>query len=129
MKLRNAKYEVMRLVLGKRIKELRKEQGLTQQELGEKIHVTKVSICCYENGTRNPSLQTLQDLADYFGVELTYFLGVDTYVVADDREGYKFSMCNEEIEFIKSFRRNDRLYKQLIDNPKRLIQLINKNVK
>lgn len=85
MMLRNANYEVMCLILGKRIKELRKEKGLTQQELGDKINVTKVSICCYENGTRNPTLQTLQDLAEFFGVDLTYFLGVDTYAVAEDR--------------------------------------------
>lgn len=127
--LRNANYEVMCLILVKRIKELRKEKGLTQQELGDKINVTKVSICCYENGTRNPTLQTLQDLAEFFGVDLTYFLGVDIYAVAEDREDYKFSMCNEEIDFIVAIRKNERLYQQLIENPNRLLQLINKNVK
>ncbi len=44
------------MLLGKRIKSLRKEKGLTQQELGDLINVTKVSICCYENETRVPTL-------------------------------------------------------------------------
>ena len=97
------------MILGKRIKELRRERGLTQQQLGDQINVTKVSICCYENGTRNPTLQTFAN--------------------AEDREDYKFAMCNEEIEFIVALRRNESLYAQLIDNPKRLIQLINQKVK
>lgn len=117
------------MILGKRIKELRRERGLTQQQLGDQINVTKVSICCYENGTRNPTLQTLTDLAEFFGVDLAYFLGMDTFAIAEDREDYKFAMCNEEIEFIVALRRNESLYAQLIDNTKRLIQLINQKVK
>ena len=109
------------MILGKRIKELRRERGLTQQQLGDQINVT--------NGTRNPTLQTLTDLAEFFGVDLAYFLGMDTFAIAEDREDYKFAMCNEEIEFIVALRRNESLYAQLIDNPKRLIQLINQKVK
>ena len=44
------------MLLSKRLKELRMESGLTQRELGERVNVTKVSICCYENGTRVPTL-------------------------------------------------------------------------
>lgn len=121
--------EVIRLVLGKRIKALRKEKGLTQQQLEEKINVTKVSICCYENGTRTPTLQTLTDLAEFFGVNLNYFLGMDVYAVAKDEDPYQMSLCNEEVEFVMAIRKNDRLYAKLIENPKRLIQLINKKIK
>lgn len=47
------------MLIGKRIKSLRKGRGLTQEELGKIINVTKVSICCYENETRIPTLETL----------------------------------------------------------------------
>ena len=47
------------MLLSKRLKELRINSGLTQRELGERVNVTKVSICCYENGTRTPTLDTL----------------------------------------------------------------------
>lgn len=116
-------------MLGQRIKVLRKERGLTQQQLGDMINVTKGSICCYENGTRTPTLQTLIDLARVFGVDLNYFLGIDTYVVSDDSTPYQIPMSNEEVEFIMEIRRNDRLYAKLIENPKRLIQLINTEIK
>lgn len=116
-------------MLGQRIKALRKERGLTQQQLGKLINVTKVSICCYENGTRNPTLQTLIDLGRVFGVDLNYFLGIDTYAVSEDRTPYQIPMSNEEVEFIMEIRRNNRLYKRLIENPKRLIQLMNNEIK
>ena len=44
------------MLVGQRIKELRIEKGISQQELGDLIGVTKVSICGYENGTIIPSL-------------------------------------------------------------------------
>ena len=54
------------MLLGNRIKELRKKLNLTQEELGKLINVTKVSICCYEKGTRTPTLETLKVLAEVF---------------------------------------------------------------
>lgn len=58
-----------------RLRELRKEKKLTQEELGSKINVTKVSVSGYENGNRNPDTETLQKLADYFNVSTDYLLG------------------------------------------------------
>ena len=52
------------MLIGKRIKDMRLEKGMSQQELGDMIGVTKVSICGYENGTRTPSLETFCILAD-----------------------------------------------------------------
>lgn len=58
-----------------RLKSLRKERKLTQEALGEKINVTKVSISGYENGNRTPDTETLQKLADFFDVSTDYLLG------------------------------------------------------
>ena len=68
-------------VFGRRLKELRKQANLTQQELGKLVGVTKVSICCYENGTRTPTLDTLIDLADSLNISLNYLLGIDALAV------------------------------------------------
>ena len=61
------------LLFGKRLKELRLAAGLTQQQLGDMINVTKVSICCYEKGTSTPTLDTLIDLANTFHVDYSDF--------------------------------------------------------
>jgi len=58
-----------------RIKKLRLERKLTQEQLGKMINVTKVSISGYENGNRSPDMETLQRIADYFDVKLDYLTG------------------------------------------------------
>ncbi len=115
-------------MLGKRIKELRKQHGLTQEAFGKIINVTKVSVCCYENGTRTPTLDTLHKLSDYFGKDINYFLGNDEYVVADSDVKYGRSMAHEEIEFIEEIRKYSKLHSKIIDDPKRIAQLISKKI-
>ncbi|AST97926.1 helix-turn-helix domain-containing protein [Shouchella clausii] len=62
-------------IVPERLKALRKERQLTQEQLGELINVTKVSISGYENGNRTPDTDTLRRLADVFGVSTDYLLG------------------------------------------------------
>ena len=118
-------------LIGKRIKELRKSNNLTQQELGKLLNVTKVSVCCYENGSRTPSLDTLIDLSNIFHTSLDYCVGNDTFIVSDDDEKYGMMMSKEEIEIIKELRQatNSELYKKLLNDPKRTIELINKKLR
>ncbi|MFJ7761904.1 helix-turn-helix domain-containing protein [Bacillus toyonensis] len=58
-----------------RLKQIRLEHKLTQEQLGEKINVTKVSVSGYENRNRTPDTETLQKLADYFDISVDYLLG------------------------------------------------------
>ena len=117
------------MLLGKRIKSLRKEKGLTQEELGKIINVTKVSICCYENGTRTPTLDTLIDLANSLGVDLAYLLGVDTFTVAEDDPKCFINLAKDEIELIRELRMHIKLYEKLITDPKRTIEYIEKKIR
>ena len=58
-----------------RLKTLRKENNLTQSELGSKFHLNKSSISKYENGTQMPESDMLEKIADYFNVSIDYLLG------------------------------------------------------
>lgn len=116
-------------VLGKRLKELRISKNMTQQQIGDLTNVTKVSICCYEKGTRVPSLETLLDLADIFKVDVDYLVGNDLHVIAENDESYGLNISKEELIVIRELRKNLNLYNNLIDNPKRTIELINKKLK
>ena len=63
---------------GDRIKKLRKEKGLTQQELGELLGVQKSAIAKYENGrVSNLKKETIAKLADIFHVSPNYLLGIE----------------------------------------------------
>lgn len=118
-------------LIGQRIKELRKSNKLTQQELGKLLNVTKVSVCCYENGTRTPALDTLIDLSKVFHVSLDYLVGNDEFVISDNMEEYGIKMAKEEIAIIEEIRKvtNNNLYQKLITDPKRTIDLINKKLR
>lgn len=61
--------------LGQRIRELRKEKKMTQEELGRILGVSKVSISGYENDTRQPDNEALVKLSKYFNVTVDYLLG------------------------------------------------------
>lgn len=58
-----------------RLKELRQEKKLTQQELANEIGVTKRTYIYWEKGERQIKPEKAQQLADYFGVSVGYLLG------------------------------------------------------
>lgn len=58
-----------------RIKMLRLEHGLSQEELGELIGVKRFSIYSYEKGRACPEMKGLIGLADYFKVSIDYLVG------------------------------------------------------
>ena len=62
-----------------RLKELRTEAKLTQQDLADTIKVSKSTISMYENGKRLPEYETLEAIADYFNVDMDYLTGKSDY--------------------------------------------------
>lgn len=59
----------------KRLKQLREETGLTQEELAKKLNISRGTYAHYETGKREPNFETLQSLASYFEVSVDYLLG------------------------------------------------------
>lgn len=58
-----------------RIRELRKQKGVSQDELAKYLGITRQSISYYENGDRNPSKKIWKSLASFFNVSITYIQG------------------------------------------------------
>ena len=56
-------------VVGKNIKKLRISQGMTQEELAEKMFVTRQTISNWENGKSQPDLETLSIMSNLFAVD------------------------------------------------------------
>lgn len=57
------------------LKELRKRDDLTQEQLAKNCGISKSAISMYENGNRTPDFETLEVFADYFNVNLSYLIG------------------------------------------------------
>lgn len=65
------------MTMGERIKTLRIQQGLTQEELGRKVGVQKSAIYKYETGlVVNLKRSTIEKLAQVLGVKPTYLMGM-----------------------------------------------------
>lgn len=57
-----------------RIKNLREELNMTQQELADKLEGAKSTIAMYEKGDRKPSLEVLVKLSEIFNCSIDYIL-------------------------------------------------------
>ncbi len=58
-----------------RLKELRKERGISQVKLALDLHMNQNSVSRYETMEREADYETLVKFADYFDVSLDYLLG------------------------------------------------------
>ena len=61
--------------LYKNLARLRKEAGLSQQDLAERLDVSRQSISKWELGTALPSMENLIGLSRLYGVSLDYLVG------------------------------------------------------
>ena len=57
------------------LKRLRLEKGLTQGDLAKYSGLKQSSIAMYETGKRNPKIDVLERLADFFNVDIDYLIG------------------------------------------------------
>ena len=79
--------------LGQQLKAHRKELGISQDELAEKIFVSRQSISNWENNKSNPDIHTLLLLAETFGVSLDELIKGDVEemiedIIAQERAGF-----------------------------------------
>jgi len=65
--------------LGQKLKELRNSRNLTAREVAEAVGLTRNAIINYESDTREPSLQILKKLCDFFDVSADYLIGRNDY--------------------------------------------------
>lgn len=56
---------------------LRKRSNLSQQDLADKLKLTRSAISMYETGKREPDFETLEAFADFFNVDMNTLTGFD----------------------------------------------------
>ena len=65
--------------IGKRIKELRLEKGLSQQKFGERLSVSQDTVSLWEKGKSVPTTEFLIAIATNFEISIDYILGLKDY--------------------------------------------------
>lgn len=73
-RLKNLIRDVTKL-LGERLTKLRKQKKLTQESLSKKLNIPRTTYSGYESDRREPDIDTLRKLANFFDVSLDYLTG------------------------------------------------------
>lgn len=63
------------MLLGERLVKLRKEKKLTQQQVADKVLISRATYAQYEINRRVPEYLTLEKLADFFGETIDFLVG------------------------------------------------------
>ena len=58
-----------------RLKEIRKKKGISQLKLAMDLHMNQNTVSRYETGEREPGINELIKIADYFNVSVDYLIG------------------------------------------------------
>lgn len=71
-------------IFAERLKELRSDADLSQEKLAEKLGYTQGNVSGWENGTVEPKLTALQQIALFFHVSSDYLLGISSDIGMTD---------------------------------------------
>lgn len=89
--------------IGAFVKELRKEKGLTQEQLAEQFNVSRRTVSRWETGSNLPELDILTEMADYYEVELRELLNGERKSESMDRE------LKETVQKVAEYSNEDKL--------------------
>ena len=81
-----------------KLQELRKSKGLTQEELAEKLFVSRTAISKWESGRGYPSIDSLKEISRYFSVTIDELICPEEILSAAEEE--KQALAGRTISFI-----------------------------
>jgi transcriptional regulator with XRE-family HTH domain len=79
-----------------KLQELRKNRGLTQEELAEALYVSRTAISKWESGRGFPSIDSLKEISNYFSISIDDLLSTEKILSIAKRENQTNlqNMCN-----------------------------------
>lgn len=89
------------MMYGEKLRELRKLEGWTQEEVAKKLKVSKQTYSHYENENRRPSLDMVRELANVYQVNIDAIFAEETENPLPLGNGKEFTDNSELLEGIK----------------------------
>ena len=117
------------MIDGSRIKNERLKRGMSQQQLGDLLDVTKVSICGYENGTRTPTMETFLKMVEILEVEPDYLLGRDVNIICEEDEKYVRKVSKIDLDIIDEIKKHPKLYAKLAQSLNRTVDFMERKLR
>lgn len=92
-------------MFSEKLKTLRKQRGITQEQLAKYLNVGTSTIGMYESNVRKPRYEVLKQIADYFKVTVDYLIDDDDnlYVIDDALIHSIKKLSPEQLEEVKKF--------------------------
>lgn len=88
----------MEITIKEKLKELRKKNDITQEQLANHLGISQQSICKWERGEGYPDITLLPAIALYFGITLDELMGIDEARINSAIEAY----INESLAFLNA---------------------------
>lgn len=105
-------------VIGERIKKLREEKGFTQKQFSEAVAINISTLASYERDTREPGIDLILKVANYFNVTTDYLTGASDYRNPSLQQiGEKTHLAEESIEILSSLDVDKKLLNCFFVNP------------
>ena len=79
-------------MIGEKIKFLRRELNLTQQELAQKLNVAQGAVAMQETGKRTPDVEMIKKISYYCKVSTDYLTGSSKYKNFNEAKDYNWSI-------------------------------------
>ena len=105
--------------IARRLSELRKDKGITQNELAEMLGVSRTTVANYETGNRTPEYDTLARLADIYQVSCDYII---RGISSEFAEIYATTGLSEDAVFVLSILNRYERGCKLLDTVNQLLE-------
>lgn len=86
------------MTFSEKLKYLRKEKGISQEELAQVIHVTRQSISKWETGTAYPDIDKMKILSEFYKISLDDLMDTDNVIISGHVEEIKEEDNQEDLE-------------------------------
>lgn len=100
--------------MGEFLRQLRKEQGLTQEELAEKFYTSSRTVSRWERGKTPPDLNTLIELADFYDVDIREIIDGERKSKIMEKEAKETLQKVAEYAKVENKRLNEKLSNMLL---------------
>ena len=90
------------MLFNEKLKMLRKENNLTQEELAEKLNVSRQAITKWESGDGTPDIENLKQISRLFGTTIDELIKEEKNITIENKEQYKY-IEELEIDHTKHF--------------------------
>lgn len=92
---------------GERLKQLRKERGVTQSQIAEALGIAQPTIYKYEKGIRKIPMSVLQKFANYFELSMSELIGTQPVMSAEEpawlEEIKAYNLSNDEVNDLMNY--------------------------